>query len=221
MIKNKHLLFSVSLSFAVLVIMILSLWGDQDVFQEIAEVIALPFLLFTLAGFILSLVEEISNLASSQQDLERTKIRIFKTLADDYSMRYSVLEVVNDDSLNEGAQISESIKKHIEENNEAIRNCNSKIDTYKQVEILCHNNRVVPAIYVFSLTLLIVSMMMHTIWLQWFSFGHASTLTFASLFLAMCESLVKKPLAEALFKAMVKKYSKNNKTKEENARCIE
>ena len=221
MIKNKHLLFSISLSLAIFVIMIASLFGDNDIFQEIAEVIAFPFLFFTLAGLLLSFVEEVSNIASSHQDLERIRSRIYKALADDYHTRYSVLEVVNDDSLNEGAQASESIKKHIEENNEAIRNCNSKIDTYKQVEIWCHNNRVVPTIYVFSLTLLIASMMMHTILVRWFSFGHVSTITFASLFLAMCESLVKKPLAEALFKAMVKKYSKNNKTKEENARCIE
>ena len=217
-IKNKHLLFSISLSLAVFVIMILSLWGDNDVFQEIAEVIALPFLLFTLAGFILSFFEEISSIASSQQDLEKTKIQVFKAIADDYNMRYNVPEVENDDSCNESVQASKNIRKYVDENKEAIHNCNLKIDTYKHIETWCYNNKVIPTIYVFSLTLLIVSMMMHTILLQWFSFGHASTVTFASLFLAMGESLVKKPLADALFKVMVKRHSKSDKIKEKTNR---
>ena len=67
--KNKHFIFSLSLGIAIFILMILSIFLQNEVFEDLARVITIPFLIFTISIFFINISEDIITICKNKIDV--------------------------------------------------------------------------------------------------------------------------------------------------------
>lgn len=209
--KNKYFLFSISLAVSVFIIMILSIFVQNIIFEQIAQAITIPFLLFTLASFMVSVAEEIINMCKSKTQVENEKFRLWnyyaKVLEKDLKMFSRYEKPVTQEQI----KTNELLDEREEQLHKAAENARDNIlhiDTYSKIVAKFEKNLFLQITYALTLTMLIVSMMITPVISKWCQFIPTTTLTLLSLFLTISEILVKDTIADNILNKMFNKIKK-------------
>ena len=206
--KNKHFLFSISLAIAIAVIMVLSIFIDSTIFDVIAQVITIPFLLFTVVSCALSVEEEIVSMCNTKFAIENEKreswIYYKETLENQLGWVHKYDNPSSADEI-ETNKLIDNKQKELDNAQNTVDICALNCLTYIDIIEGCERNKILSVSYVVSLTVLIVSMMIAPIVAPYCSFLPTTTLTLLSLFFAIMEALVKDKVAKSIFANMYKK----------------
>lgn len=215
--KNKHFMFSISLAASIAVIVILSLFIDNDIFDGIAQAITIPFILFTFVNCASSIAEEITSTC-------RTKQAIINEIGEKWDYYRKTLESQlegfhkYDNPQNETQiktnQLIDQKQGKLDEAKHILKNHTEDYLIFDEIIAKCEKNIILKFFYVITLTVLIVSMMISPILAPYFSFIPTTTLTLLSLFFAIMETLVKDKIANAIFEYT---YSRKKKKVQEKS----
>ena len=206
--KNKHFLFSLSLTVAVAIIMVLSIFIHNTVFDEIAQVITIPFLLFTLVSFAFSVSESIISLCEAQIALENEKQKFCKYYKNNLER---LLEGIKKHDLPQNAseiktnELIDQREQDLKDASENIEKFSLNILTLRDIITKCQRNKILSISYTVLLSFLIVFMMISSLIAPYFGFIPTATLTLLSLFFAIVEILLKDIISNKIFSNMYKR----------------
>lgn len=212
--KNKYFLFAVSLGITIFIIALLSVFIENTVFSEIAKVISLPFMLFSIASVVMSIGEEIIYICETKVSLEQEKINTWTVYKEYLSAPLKLVQKYSEVQNENQKEINDLYDKQVE----AIRKADDQIFLFnlniancRILEDKCIRNLPIQIFYVATLILVISSMMLASLLSPYCNFVPDTTLTLLSLFLTIAEILVKTPLANLVFNYKFKKLDRKSK----------
>lgn len=212
--KNKHFLFSLSISLAALIVAILSMFLKKAIFDDIAKVLALPFFIFTIASILYSTCEEIITICKHAHELALEKIHTHEQYIRDIKHFISII--------NKTLNATKPVSMEEVEEWKYVKNAKATIDglaldsaIHIDLSSRVERNKSIASFYIFSLTLILTAIMLTPILAPYLSFMPATSLTLLSLSLAFFEILLKTPIANKIVdhkykKALAKHKEQNN-----------
>lgn len=207
--KNKHFVFSLSLGIAIFILMILSIFLQNEVFEDLARVITIPFLIFTISIFFINISEDIITICKNKIDVEKEKANTWEYFKLKTEKELSLFDpVINPQTNSIGI-----LKNRLVDAEKELANYYLNIEIYIKIQLSLQKNIFSQIFYLIACSLLFLSMCISPILAPYCKFVPYTTLTLLSLFLAVFELLIKNLLAQ---KILNKKYEKLYAKKEQN-----
>ncbi len=214
--KNKHFIFSLSLGIAIFILMILSIFLQNEVFEDLARVITIPFLIFTISIFFINISEDIITICKNKIDVEKEKANTWEYFKLKTEKELSLFDPVINPQTDIEIETNNSIgilKNRLVDAEKELANYYLNIEIYIKIQLSLQKNIFSQIFYLIACSLLFLSMCISPILAPYCKFVPYTTLTLLSLFLAVFELLIKNLLAQ---KILNKKYEKLYAKKEQN-----
>lgn len=206
--KNKHFLYSLSLTLSLFVVTILSLFIKSDVFENIAKVITIPLLFFTSASFAYSIAEDIIVKCKSRIEVEQERYNTYDyqkfVLENDLKMvsRYENPSTKDEEELNQAIDEREQQLATAKSN---IKDILQKTEVFGRIVSSLENNKILKIVYCCSLSLLLVSIMISPLLNNLVANLSTTFLTLLSLFITMFEIILKDSLTGKILDILILK----------------
>ncbi len=214
--KNKHFIFSLSMGIAIFILMILSIFLQNEVFEDISRVITIPFLIFTFSIFFININEDIITICENKIEVEKEKVKLWEYYKTRTEKDLSHLESVDNPQTDVDRKTNDLIEKLGNQINEADKELSTytlNIVIYIEIQYASQKNKFSQIFYLIACSLLFLSMCISPILAPYCKFVPYTTLTLLSLSLAVFELLIRTLLAK---KILQKKFEKLLATKEQN-----
>lgn len=194
--KDKNLLFSISLTVTLVVLIVLSCALTTERFNLISQALGVPLFIFTIVSFWFSIKEEKIKKCNNEIQLKEEQLKV-----ETESIRFSgtakmILEIVN---TSEGELYSknqkeiENFKNKLLESEQKSSELKSELSYFEQIRTNSNKHLLVSIFYIGALSLLLLSLVIPEILAPCFSFVKASTLTLISFLFPILEVVVKEP----------------------------
>lgn len=217
--KDKNLLFSISLTVTLVVLIILSCALTTERFNLISQALGVPLFIFTIISFSFSIREENINHYYNEIKIKTEQLEVQKERKKSFLQALNVLKVISDPNSEHYAKDLENIESFenkIQKSDVASNELNQNISYYEQLIQKTNKNLTIPVLYIVALSLLLFSLVMPEIVATWFVCIKASTLTLISFLFPILEILVKKPLSNIIVNAKMEKYKKRINDSQQN-----
>ncbi len=206
--KNKHFIFSLSLCIAIFILMLLSIFLQNEVFEDISRVIIIPFLIFTVSIFFMNINEDIISISKSKIEVEKEKTKLWEYYKTRFEKDLSNMNPIDNpetDVERETNYLIEMAKNKINEAEKELATYDLNIAIFSKIQQSLQNNIFSQIFYLIACSILFLSMCISPILAPYCKFVPYTTLTLLSLFLAVFELLIRNLLAQ---KILNKKYEK-------------
>ena len=200
--KNKNVLFTISLTVTLAILVVCSYSFESTMFDSITAALGFPLLVFTVVSFIFSLFEQVIEKCENNIELKEKELKTQKLRVD----IFSTLSPLNS---NDDKEIEDYNNKKSEYQQE-VDSISAEISCFKNIQLKIEKNIVIPIFYVASLTVLFLALIIPERLPDFLNLKN-STLTLLSFLFAIGEIIIKEPLANIIFRKKINKYHNKQK----------
>ncbi len=217
--KDKNFLFTISLSFSLIFLVVFSCFVENTFFQSISQAIGFPLLIFTIASFCFSVKEEIANEYHLRAEIENEKSKTQIYSKAHFNLLLEKMKKIDNPKTDEEKENNddiEEIKSEINAIDNRLKEICHTLAYYQLIEKDLNNNKIIPIFYALSLSFLFISLILPQIIAPLFFFAKSSTLTLISFLFPVLEILLRRPLSNKIVDCKIRKYKERVKNAQKN-----